>query len=92
MRKCRGLFSLRGFLFLPGSAAASDYAVAKKQVNTEPVELDIHDIAFGGAGVGRIDGKACFVKFVVPGEKVRARVVREGFGDVQAATAVIMVM
>jgi tRNA/tmRNA/rRNA uracil-C5-methylase (TrmA/RlmC/RlmD family) len=39
--------------------------------------LQITDIAFGGKGVGRIDGKAVFVPYVVDGETVSARVVRE---------------
>ncbi|MEO6847026.1 MAG: TRAM domain-containing protein [Chthoniobacterales bacterium] len=49
----------------------------KQSVVSEPVELQIGDIAFGGAGVGRIDGKACFVKFTIPGENIRARIVRD---------------
>ncbi|MEO8204711.1 MAG: TRAM domain-containing protein [Chthoniobacterales bacterium] len=51
--------------------------MSKQGVTAEPVELEINDIAFGGAGVGRIDGKACFVKFTIPGEKISARVVRD---------------
>jgi 23S rRNA (uracil1939-C5)-methyltransferase len=39
--------------------------------------LDIHDLAFGGKGVARHDGKVYFVPFTIPGEKVTARVVRE---------------
>jgi tRNA/tmRNA/rRNA uracil-C5-methylase (TrmA/RlmC/RlmD family) len=41
------------------------------------VELVIKDIAFGGKGVGRMDGKAVFVPFTIDGERVGARVVRE---------------
>ena len=41
------------------------------------VELDIHDIAFGGKGVGRSNGKAVFVPFTIEGERVSARIVRE---------------
>ena len=41
------------------------------------VELVIEDIAFGGKGVGRSDGKAVFVPFTIEGERVTARVVRE---------------
>jgi tRNA/tmRNA/rRNA uracil-C5-methylase (TrmA/RlmC/RlmD family) len=37
--------------------------------------LVIERLAFGGAGIGRLsDGKICFVRGVVPGEKVRARI------------------
>jgi 23S rRNA (uracil1939-C5)-methyltransferase len=41
------------------------------------VELVIEDIAFGGKGVGRAEGKAVFVPFTIEGERVAARVVRE---------------
>ncbi|HEY3600909.1 MAG TPA: TRAM domain-containing protein [Chthoniobacterales bacterium] len=41
------------------------------------VELLIEDIAFGGKGVGRVEGKAVFVPFTIDGERVRARIVRE---------------
>jgi len=41
------------------------------------VELQIDDVAFGGKGVGRCDGKAVFVPFTMMGEWVRAKVVRE---------------
>ena len=37
----------------------------------------IDDIAFGGKGVGRAEGKAVFVPFTIEGERVTARVVRE---------------
>ena len=41
------------------------------------MELQIADIAFGGKGVGRSNGKAVFVPFTIDGERVSARVVRE---------------
>jgi 23S rRNA (uracil1939-C5)-methyltransferase len=41
------------------------------------VELVIDDIAFGGKGVGRAEGKAVFVPFTIEGERATARVVRE---------------
>jgi len=41
------------------------------------VDLVIDDIAFGGKGVGRAEGKAVFVPFTIEGERVTARVVRE---------------
>jgi 23S rRNA (uracil1939-C5)-methyltransferase len=40
-------------------------------------ELTIQDVAFGGKGVGRIRGKAVFVPYVIDGEVVSARVLRE---------------
>ena len=42
------------------------------------VELEINDIAHGGEGVGRVDGKAHFVSGVIPGEKVIGQVVKDG--------------
>ena len=44
---------------------------------TDVVELEIQDVAFGGKGVGRHNGKAVFIPFVIDGETVSARVVRE---------------
>ncbi|AJE04864.1 23S rRNA (uracil(1939)-C(5))-methyltransferase RlmD [Geobacter pickeringii] len=34
----------------------------------------IDSLAFGGAGFGRIDGKACFVPFTAPGDLARVRI------------------
>jgi 23S rRNA (uracil1939-C5)-methyltransferase len=39
------------------------------------IGLDIHDVAFGGAGVGRVDGKIVFVPLTIDGERVEAEVV-----------------
>ena len=44
---------------------------------SEFIELDITDLAYGGDGVGRTDGRACFVPFALPGERVRARLTQE---------------
>lgn len=41
------------------------------------VDLKIEDIAFGGKGVARENGKAIFVPYVIEGENVSAEVVRE---------------
>lgn len=38
------------------------------------VELEISDVAYGGDGVGRVDGMAVFVPFTIDGERVRARI------------------
>jgi len=40
----------------------------------QEIPVEIRDIAFGGKGVGRVDGMACFVPGVIDGEKVRAKV------------------
>jgi tRNA/tmRNA/rRNA uracil-C5-methylase (TrmA/RlmC/RlmD family) len=41
------------------------------------VELVIDDIAFGGKGVGRAEGKAVFVPFTIERERIAARIMRE---------------
>ena len=47
--------------------------------------LDITDIAYGGAGLARHEGRVVFVPFTIPGEKVRARITRVRRGWAQAA-------
>ena len=47
--------------------------------------LEIQDIAFGGKGVARNEGKVYFVPFTIPGETVSARVLRQkkSFGEAE---------
>lgn len=40
-------------------------------------ELVIERLALGGNGVGRIEGKVCFVPFSAPGDRLKVRVKRE---------------
>ena len=40
------------------------------------VELEINDLAYGGDGVGRHEGRAIFVAGALPGERVRAQIAR----------------
>lgn len=40
-------------------------------------ELSVIEMAFGGKGVARLDGKVCFLPGVLPGERVRAAIVRD---------------
>ncbi len=40
----------------------------------DELELDITDVAFGGEGVARVEDFVVFVPFVIPGEKVKARI------------------
>lgn len=44
---------------------------------SKSIELDIIDLAYGGDGVGRTAGRACFVPFTLPGERVRANLTQE---------------
>jgi len=41
---------------------------------TDKVSLTIHDLAFGGEGVGRIDDFVVFVPFVIVGETVEVEI------------------
>lgn len=41
------------------------------------LELTIEKMCYGGAGLGRVEGKACFVPFTAPGDRARIRVVKE---------------
>lgn len=54
-----------------------------------PTQLTITDIAFGGSGVARHDGKVWFVPFTIPGEVVTARVVRQKKNFAEAALVAI---
>jgi tRNA/tmRNA/rRNA uracil-C5-methylase (TrmA/RlmC/RlmD family) len=40
-------------------------------------DVTIHDVAFGGKGVARDNGKAVFVPFTIDGERISARITRE---------------
>ncbi|RNC68751.1 MAG: 23S rRNA (uracil(1939)-C(5))-methyltransferase RlmD [Desulfuromonadales bacterium] len=39
--------------------------------------IHIDSLAFGGAGFGRLDGKACFVPFTAPGDVARIKITHE---------------
>ncbi len=41
------------------------------------IRVKIEKLAFGGAGFGHLNGKACFIPFTAPGDEVRARVTSE---------------
>ena len=42
----------------------------------QEIVMEINDIGFGGRGVGRVDGMACFVPGVIEGEKVRVKIAK----------------
>ncbi|WP_224982366.1 23S rRNA (uracil(1939)-C(5))-methyltransferase RlmD [Geomonas agri] len=42
----------------------------------DPV-VAIESLCYGGAGFGRMDGKACFVPFTAPGDRARIKVVKD---------------
>ncbi|GAB4473878.1 MAG: class I SAM-dependent RNA methyltransferase [Anaerolineae bacterium] len=41
------------------------------------IELDLTGIAYGGAAIGRHEGRIVFVSYGIPGERVRARITEE---------------
>lgn len=49
--------------------------MARESLREEVVQIDT--LAFGGAGLGRVEGKVCFVPFTAVGDTVRCRVVTE---------------
>ncbi len=51
----------------------------------EPVEFTVDKLVYGGDGIGRLqDGRAVFVPFVAPGERVRARLTESKKGFARA--------
>ncbi|RII27901.1 MAG: RNA methyltransferase [Geobacter sp.] len=46
--------------------------------------LVIEKLTFGGAGLGHLDGRACFVPLTAPGDEVRVKIVREKRSYVEA--------
>jgi tRNA/tmRNA/rRNA uracil-C5-methylase (TrmA/RlmC/RlmD family) len=66
----------------------------RSQSHTAPqssVGLDIYDVAFGGAGVGRLEGKIVFVPFTVDGERIEAEVVehKKNFARAQLRKVIV---
>jgi 23S rRNA (uracil1939-C5)-methyltransferase len=54
-------------------------------------EVSIQSLVYGGSGMGRLaDGRAVFIPFTLPGEKVKARVKEEKKGFVMAETLEIL--
>jgi tRNA/tmRNA/rRNA uracil-C5-methylase (TrmA/RlmC/RlmD family) len=46
-------------------------------VRSSVSSLTITDLPYGGRGIGRLDGKVCFVPGVLPGETVQVRITRD---------------
>ena len=55
------------------------------QAQSPPGRLTIDDIAFGGKGVARHEGKVVFVPFTIPGEEVSGRIVKQKKNFAEAA-------
>jgi 23S rRNA (uracil1939-C5)-methyltransferase len=56
----------------------------------QEVEVGIDSLAYGGSGVGRVDGFVVFVRGGLPGDRVRARVTKVKRGFAEAATAAVL--
>ncbi|MGB2630934.1 MAG: hypothetical protein WBD24_06400 [Candidatus Omnitrophota bacterium] len=55
------------------------------------LETDIYSMAFGGDGVGKVDGKVCFVQGAIPGEKVLFDVTKETSSYIKGDLAEILI-
>ena len=44
---------------------------------TQPIEINLDAIAHGGEAIGRHGGKAIFVPYAIPGERVRIEIIEE---------------
>ena len=44
---------------------------------TQPIEINLDAIAHGGEAIGRHAGKAIFVPYAIPGERVRIEIIEE---------------
>src|SRR5215475_37210 len=57
-------------------------SIMAKPRRGDVLDLAIDDLAFGGEGVGRVQGYVLFVRGALPGDRVRAKVVeaRSRFG------------
>ncbi|MFH2103062.1 MAG: class I SAM-dependent RNA methyltransferase [Chloroflexota bacterium] len=56
----------------------------------ELITITLDKLAYGGDALGRIDGRAVFIPFSLPGETVRARVVAEKRGHLRAALVEVL--
>jgi 23S rRNA (uracil1939-C5)-methyltransferase len=56
----------------------------------ETIELRIDKLVYGGAGLGRHEGKVVFVPFTAPGDRVRARVVERKKNFLRAALVEVL--
>lgn len=54
------------------------------------IKIEIEKMVFGGQGLGRLDGKACFVWNALPGEVVEARIIKNKKDYCEAEAANIL--
>ena len=58
--------------------------------NGEHLDLSVDSLAFGGAGVARLDGYVVFVSGALPGDRVRAEVIKSKRAFAQARTLEVL--
>src|ERR671936_3018105 len=56
----------------------------------QELELTVDGLAFGGAGVARLDGYVVFVRDAVPGDRVRAVVTKRKKAYAEARTVAVL--
>src|SRR3982074_2486901 len=61
-------------MLVPMGTQASQAAGSARPPRGAELELSIDSLAYGGAGVARLDGYVVFVQGAVPGDRVRALV------------------
>jgi 23S rRNA (uracil1939-C5)-methyltransferase len=64
-------------------------ATARPQLGAE-LELTVDDLAFGGAGVARLDGYVVFVRDGIPGDRVRAVVTKRKKAYAEARAVAVL--
>jgi 23S rRNA (uracil1939-C5)-methyltransferase len=64
--------------------------VAAPVVKGQEIDLHIDSLAYGGNGVGRVDGFVVFVRGGLPGDRVRARVTKAKRGFAEAETEQVL--
>ncbi len=60
-------------------------------MNPDPLTVQISEVTAGGRGVGRVDGKVCFVPGVLPGETVIIEVIKDRGGYLEARAKTLLV-
>src|SRR6202000_123837 len=66
-------------------------SATKRPQRGDELELTIDSLAYGGAGVARLDGYVVFVQGAIPGDRVRAVIGKHKRAYAEARTAEVLV-